>query len=270
MRASTDSRHRLFVQAAIDYIADRLDEPISLEELARYIGLSPTYLQRLFVAQVGESPAQYARRLRLERAAGLLSRPGATVTEVALESGYEAPEAFTRAFRARFGVSPSEYRHGVRVRRRENTEAFEVVRRPPSRVACVRFVGHYDQAEDAYDHLRHWAEPMGLLERGNLLGIYWDDQTITDPRKMRSDAAIELPDDLERVVEPGIRERHLPGGAYALVHQCGAVSVRETYEARFRDWFPRYGWKPDTRPTIVEFSRAGDWSEASLYVAVTR
>ena len=270
MRASTDSRHRLYVQAAIDYIADHSNEPVRLEDLARYIGLSPTYLQRIFRAQVGESPAEYARRLRLERAAWHLSRAGATVTDVALDSGYKAPEAFTRAFRSRFGVSPSEYRRGVRARRRESTEPFEIVRRPPSRIACVRFVGPYDEANDAYDHLRHWAEPLGLLEHRNMLGIYWDDQTITDSDKTRSDAAIEVPDDLERVVGPGIQERHLPGGAYAVVQHCGLASVRETYEAWFRDWSPRYGWKPDARPMIVEFSRGGDWSDASLYVAVTR
>ena len=270
MRASTDNRHRLFVQAAIDYIADRLDERVRLEDLSRHIGLSPTYLQRIFRAQVGESPAEYARRLRLERAAWHLSRPGATVTDVALDSGYKAPEAFTRAFRSRFGVSPSEYRRGVRSRRREGTEPFEVVRRPPSRVACVRFVGPYDQANDAYDHLWHWAEPLGLLESRNMLGIYWDDQTITAPEKTRSDAAIEVPDDLRRELGPGIQERHLPGGAYAVVHHCGPASVRETYEACFRDWSPRYGWKPDARPMIVELGRGGDWSDASLYVAVTR
>ncbi len=69
---------------------------------------------------------------------------------------------------------------------------------------------------------------------------------------------------------PGIQERHLPGGAYAVVHHCGPASVRETYEACFRDWSPRYGWKPDSRPMIVELGRGGDWSDASLYVAVTR
>lgn len=270
MRASTDSRHRLFVQAAIDYIADHLPERVRLEDLARYIGLSPAYLQRLFVAQVGESPARYARRLRLERAAWLLHRPGATVTEVALETGYEAPEAFTRAFRSRFGVSPSEYRQGLRARMRERTGAFDVVRRPPSRVACVRVVGHYDEADDAYDHLRHWAEPLCLLESGSFLGIYWDDQTITDSGNTRWDAAIEVPDEMGRVAGSGIQERHLPGGAYAMVQHRGPASVRETYEAHFRDWFPRHGWKPDARPMIVEFSRGGDWSLASLYVAVTR
>ena len=189
---------------------------------------------------------------------------------MALDSGYKAPEAFTRAFRSRFGVSPSEYRRGVRARRREGTEPFEVVRRPPSRVACVRFVGPYDEANDAYDHLRHWAEPLGLLESRNMLGIYWDDQTITAPEKTRSDAAIEVPDDLRRELGPGIRERHLPGGAYAVVHHCGPASVRATYEACFRDWSPRYGWKPDARPMIVELSRGGDWADTSIYVAVTR
>ena len=72
------------------------------------------------------------------------------------------------------------------------------------------------------------------------------------------------------MVGSGIRERHCPGGAYAVVHQCDSASVRETYEARFLDWFPRHGWKPDARLTIIESRRAGDWSEAPLYVAVTR
>ena len=155
-------------------------------------------------------------------------------------------------------------------RRRERTEVFEVVRRSPSRVACVRFVGPYDEAEDAYDHLRHWAEPLGLLESRNMLGIYWDDQTITDPDKTRSDAAVELPDDLRPRPGPGIHERRLPGGAYAVVRHSGPASVRETYEACFRDWSPRQGWKPASRPMIVEFSREADWTEATLYVAVTR
>ena len=82
------------------------------------------------------------------------------------------------------------------------------MRRQPSRVACVRFVGPYDQAVDAYDHLRHWAEPLGLLECRDMLGIYWDDQTITDPERTRSDAAIEVPNDLKRELGPKPRSMY--------------------------------------------------------------
>jgi len=63
-------------------------------------------LHRIFRGVVGETVAEHIRRLRLERAAQRLKSGERPVTEIAFEAGYEAHEAFTRAFRARFGASP--------------------------------------------------------------------------------------------------------------------------------------------------------------------
>lgn len=59
---------------------------------------------------VGESLAEHVRRIRLERAAGALKRTGDRVIDIALSAGYDAHEPFTRAFRAHFGVPPSQWR----------------------------------------------------------------------------------------------------------------------------------------------------------------
>lgn len=59
---------------------------------------------------MGETPAAHQRRLRLDRGAWQLLTSRATILEVALETGWESHETFTRAFRARFGVSPSSFR----------------------------------------------------------------------------------------------------------------------------------------------------------------
>jgi AraC-like DNA-binding protein len=62
------------------------------------------------VQVLGETPGTHQRRLRLDRGAWLLLTSRATVLDVALETGFENHETFTRAFRTRFGLTPSAFR----------------------------------------------------------------------------------------------------------------------------------------------------------------
>lgn len=82
----------------------------SLADLAARDGRSPFHLQRVFRAHVGESPLQYSRRVRLQRAAASLLVTDKSVLEVALGAGFESHEGFSRAFSARFDVSPRKFR----------------------------------------------------------------------------------------------------------------------------------------------------------------
>ncbi len=86
------------------------DERRSLASLAREVELSPSHFQRTFARLVRESPKQYTRRLQLECAAVLLLSTERSVIDVALESGFESHEGFTRAFNQHFGASPREFR----------------------------------------------------------------------------------------------------------------------------------------------------------------
>jgi AraC family transcriptional regulator len=78
--------------------------------MARAACYSPRQFHRLAVQLTGETPGAYQRRLRLDRGAWLLLNSRATVLEIALETGWENHESFTRAFRARFGLAPSRFR----------------------------------------------------------------------------------------------------------------------------------------------------------------
>ena len=110
MRAATLDFHRARMRKVQRHIGTHLDEPIDLVALAKVAGLSPRQLERVFTRTFGETPAAYARRLRLERAAGRLRSTRATILTTALEAGAESHEAFTRMFRARFGHTPAEFR----------------------------------------------------------------------------------------------------------------------------------------------------------------
>lgn len=98
------------VQPVLAFAAGHLDEDVSLAALAGQAGLSEFHLHRVFSAAAGETPKQFTLRLRLGRAAALLLATDQSVLNVALACGFQSHEAFCRAFRKRFGTTPSAYR----------------------------------------------------------------------------------------------------------------------------------------------------------------
>ncbi|MCW5981295.1 MAG: helix-turn-helix domain-containing protein [Bryobacteraceae bacterium] len=91
-------------------VLESLDHDGPTGSLARLAYRSRSHFYRLFRALIEESPGAMRRRLLLERAAWQLGRTGTSVTEIALEANFGSLEAFTRAFRKAFRVSPSLYR----------------------------------------------------------------------------------------------------------------------------------------------------------------
>jgi AraC family transcriptional regulator len=101
------------INRVIDYIGAHLTDELKLEPLAKLASFSPYHFHRLFAALTGETLGQFVTRLRLERAATQLrADPSKPVTEVALDCGYASSASFSRAFRAAFRQTPSEWRDG--------------------------------------------------------------------------------------------------------------------------------------------------------------
>jgi AraC-like DNA-binding protein len=92
----------------VDAVLEALDEGLDGRALAARAMLSPFHFNRLVRAGIGEAPAAFRRRLLLERAAWRLGR-GASVTEASLEAGFDAVEAFSRAFARAHRVPPSQF-----------------------------------------------------------------------------------------------------------------------------------------------------------------
>lgn len=90
-------------------IETRRGEPLTLAALAREVGVSPAYLTRVFALATGRPLMRHLWAGRLtEAACALASDDPPSVLTAALDAGYASPEAFARAFRAAFGVSPRE------------------------------------------------------------------------------------------------------------------------------------------------------------------
>jgi AraC-like DNA-binding protein len=98
------------VRLALRYVQDNLDGALPVEELARHVHLSVRQLSRLFTVHVGQSPAGYVERTRLDHAAALLVRTELPIKRIAAAVGYGDVAGFTRAFTRRMGTPPGRFR----------------------------------------------------------------------------------------------------------------------------------------------------------------
>lgn len=99
--------------AAIRHLEARLDSAVPMDEIARAARLSSRQLARLFHTHLGESPARYILRLRLERGRQLLRRTAMPVVEVAIACGFVSQAHFSRRYQRMFGCAPRDERRAA-------------------------------------------------------------------------------------------------------------------------------------------------------------
>jgi AraC family transcriptional regulator len=102
------------------YVETNLDNPVTLQAMAEALGVSHFHLAHSFAMLSGQPVMRYVWRRRLSRSAVALVQTNVPVIRIALDAGYASPEAFTRAFRAEFGLSPRKLRqqgglHGLKL-----------------------------------------------------------------------------------------------------------------------------------------------------------
>ena len=91
----------------------KLEDDLSLDEMAQSVGLSTAHFARMFRKSTGETPHQFVLRQRLDRAKAMLRAPDARVLDVAVACGFKTQQHFAQVFRGVWGVSPTEYRRDV-------------------------------------------------------------------------------------------------------------------------------------------------------------
>lgn len=98
------------VRRVVDYMRENLGQRVELDDLAEVAGVSRFHLARLFKAATGESPHRFLLRLRVERAASLLSSDELPIAGVAAVCGFADQAHMTRQFRAAKGTTPGAFR----------------------------------------------------------------------------------------------------------------------------------------------------------------
>jgi AraC family transcriptional regulator len=159
----------------VDWIEQQLDQPLTLEQVAARAGLSPYHFSRLFTARMGRSVMAHVRGRRLVRGARrLCDEADLRLVDLAFDCGFESQEAFTRAFKRLFGVSPGRFRSGFAVQPMESqypmslphAQDASVVRLPDLlRLPAFRVAGparNFDEASKA-EIPQLWSALIGAL-----------------------------------------------------------------------------------------------------------
>jgi two-component system response regulator YesN len=112
-RAAEEHRNRLETDAVRKierFVRDHCREDLSLETIARQVGLSPHYVSKFFKERTGVNYIDYLTECRVEKAKELMRDPGLSLKEIAIDVGYRDPNYFSKVFRKVCGLTPSEYR----------------------------------------------------------------------------------------------------------------------------------------------------------------
>lgn len=97
------------MEDVIAFLKGNIDKNLTLQELATYVGLSPSTLNRLFKKYHNCGPLSYFMYLKIEEAKKMILKTTMSVTQIATALGFNSVHYFSRAFKSRTGVSPTEY-----------------------------------------------------------------------------------------------------------------------------------------------------------------
>jgi len=276
-KLSTKRDYRERINRVIFHIERHLDEPMHLQDLAKLACFSPFHFHRIFTAFTGESIGDLIRRFRLERSAMLLLYLDSPITEVALGAGYETPAAYTRAFQAHFGVTPSGYREQTRTWRDPGSLLLELDDQAPNEeptmkpdirtvaplpVLFVRRTGPYDQAAgQAFGVLCQFAGPRGLLgPAARYIGISHDSPHVTDSANFRYDACVTLNREVKTEGEVG--QKSIAGGRYAVFLHAGPYDLfNKTYDQIYQAWLPGSGEQLRDEPCFEVYLNSPDHTQ---------
>lgn len=265
-------RHQARMSRVLDHIDRHLDEDLDLDQLSNVAAYSKFHFHRLFMASFGLSLHRYIQLSRLKRASYRLAfREGDSVTEIALDAGYEAPDAFARAFRQRFAQSPSDFRkspdwqpwldafdpldHARSLLMQPRFTHADVTIRivAPTPVAIIEHRGDPATLGSSIQRFIAWRKSMGL-HPGNsqTFNVWHSERRPENPADYHVDLCVGTnrpiaPDDPD--VKPGL----IPGGRRAVLRVTGHTHNLEPAALfLYRDWLPSSGEEPGDFPLYCQ------------------
>ena len=102
------------IRQAQQFISSHIREKLSVPLVARQVDVSPSYLTALFHKNLQISPGEYIRRIKLQESKQMIRENNLNFTEIAAELQYSTVHHFSRQFKEKFGITPTEYAKSVR------------------------------------------------------------------------------------------------------------------------------------------------------------
>jgi len=250
---------------AVDFMEQNLNAPVSIPEIASAGAYSTFHFLRLFKALTGETPGSYLRRRRLAEAARELVCSRRRIIEIAVEYQFGSQEAFTRAFRECFGVTPLAFRrrgglHHLEAARRIDAAALihygegmtmepRIERKEPQNLVGLVYYGDNKNWEIP----KLWEEFLSLTGKiPNALpgrvayGVCFYSGNFSKTGQFYYLAALPVAK-LENIPMEMVGKT-LPASDYAVFTHSGALvgeskTIKDTYGYAYGTWLPQSGYE---------------------------
>jgi len=273
---------------AVAFIENNLYQPIVASDVAKAVSYSYYHFHRYFQAVMGETIGSYIRSRRLTQAALDLVHTDKKVIDIGLSLYFETAESFTRAFKDRYSVTPSEYRKNgvdVLIGNRQSAQKSdktvityagltpEILVIPEIYIMGIRFKTTVsgNEASAMWQQFNKRVPPDLLTNKR--YGVFETCETCSsDTFNMDSESiafiGIEIPKNYP--VLNGMQIKKLHGGKYAkFIHRGTVDTLIQTYHYIWGVWFPKSGYKLANRDDFEcyteRFTEASD-SNSEIYI----
>lgn len=279
-----------WVYEAIVHIEANLDEEISLPEVAEKAGYSVFHFGRIFQGVTGETVMDYVRKRRLTEAAKALVQTNRRILDIALDWQYDSHEAFTRAFKRAYGMTPGIFRRRrVFVPLRAPLSIADIqplgtkgaametriINLPAMRVVGMAYVGK-NENEEIHSmwgvFFPRIGEVQGRTHPNVSLGVCGDAR---EDGSFRYVAGCEVESDAP--VPDGMTVFDVPAATYVVVTQRGVLSdeqhgLHAAVNYVYRDWLPQSGYQRADTPDLEWYDERFRWgqedSEMDVYTPI--
>lgn len=247
-----------YINQAIDYILNHINETITIDEIASHCNFSKYYFSRMFKIETGESIHEFIKRMKMEQSAFRLKvERSRSITSVGLDYGFSASN-YSSSFKEHHKLSPIQFRRKIMQKSLTNPIFTDAITHLESFEECnakitietfqdcpvifERYIGNYGNLS------LHWGEFLDkyrdyVTEHTLLLERTYDDPSITDIDECLYDLCISAPTDcmLKNTCV-------ISGGKYAVYHFSGPVKqIYPAYQNLFHVWLPQSGYRIDDR-----------------------
>lgn len=281
----TKQEHQKKMNMVIDYISNHLDEKLDLDKLSCISTISPYHFHRIMKAHLGEPIGSYIIRCRVETSSRLLRYSSHQIDEIAYKMGYDSPGSFTKAFKKRIGVSPTEFRNTKELYTMKTDVANNVlpkgfslkpkiVNRKNKRAIYIRLIGDYQ----SNDYNQAWEKIWKFIKEKRLfgfnqecLGVSHNDPNITESDKCQYDCCVTINKEIKPEGEIGVKD--IDGGRYAAFKFKGSYNyIGAVYDAIFKTWFPVSGYELRNVPSFekyIKFSKTNpEKNKTEVYIPI--
>lgn len=280
----------LEIQRAIDFIESNLTEDVTLSDVTQTTNFSMYHFHRIFQAMVGESITDYIRKRRLTEAARALAQTENPILDISLDYQYQSQEAFSRAFKKMYGLTPGKYRQHpypliflekrtltpdrlTHLQRRITMQP-KIIQKEGFSVIGLEYYGANTDGEipAMWGELnKRIQEIPNRVNSNTCYGVCSPVEKLAEEFKFFYLAGVEVTR-TDQIPE-GMVAKSVPAAQYAVFsHKGSPDNLDQTYEYIMGTWLPNSGYEqvmsPDFELYDQRFNPESEDSEMFIYIPI--